>query len=137
MKSERLALALGAGIALQLGLSALYEALGVGHDPSVYERLAADPAKELFVGVVAAPVIEEVLFRGMPLRFFPGADALSSIGLTSTALFTASHGSLSPDIFAKGIFYWHIAQKYGLRSAVAAHGATNLTYYGVVAALYA
>lgn len=125
--------AVAGGVVIQLGLAAIFTALGGGLDTTYSAQLKEDPIEFLAASSVGVPLIEELLFRWVPLYIWPGASMSGGVALLSTVAFAGAHG-FAPDVFLKGCFYWYLARKYGVPQAVVGHSVTNLTFFGLLAA---
>jgi len=133
-----LGLAIVAGIALQLPLTELGNALAEGFDVSHAERIRRQHALEpdtaaasltlILAVVVVSPVTEELLFRGILLPGLARRVGTPTALLTSSALFGVIHGSARFALvaFAAGIVLG--AVRIVTRSTwacVAVHAASN------------
>jgi hypothetical protein len=100
---------------------------------------------DLIESVLIMPVIEEVIFRLVPLVFMRLVLKQKKsliLNVISSAVFAFCHnftwnisnilasryhsGWIPLPQFICGLFLWHIARKYGVIWAIASHGAINL-----------
>lgn len=111
---------------------------------SELQKLTANPFQLLLMVVVLAPVVEELLCRGIPSLLVRGlwktrnwsADAKSNwywlVGSISAFLFSIMHGLGDktmhlplPQLFM-GFVLWHVAMQRGLRYSILMHATYNL-----------
>lgn len=98
----------------------LVESMGIG----------APTALSLLYSVVAAPVAEELIYRGLTLRIFEKAFPFWAANVMQAALFGLMHMNLiqSSYAFLLGILLGLIARKYGtLKGSILCHFVINLS----------
>lgn len=98
--------------------------------------------KTIFVAGVGVPVLEEVLFRGLPNFIVRGQpkENLWGIGIPVSAVFALCHNVRTDENtgktafatdkiplyqFVNGLFFWKMMRERGFPHAVAAHGTIN------------
>jgi membrane protease YdiL (CAAX protease family) len=102
-----------------------------------------NPLKLLLLGVIAAPILEELLFRGVPYGLLQlvkrwaqlSATALRAIYLTLggsfAVVFAMAHGLGSSELhlplpqLVVGIWSWHVINTRGLRYSILLHAIYN------------
>ena len=91
----------------------------------------------LLLTVVVAPVVEEIVFRGVGMAGFCNSFTPGLAMLFTTLLFTLSHGGLTFSIFLVGILLSAIRLKTGsLYCCMAVHAFHNLIVIAVIGRLF-
>lgn len=131
----------GMGTSLALfGLDGLLA--GKANHQAIASLASFNPLLLLFLGVAAAPVYEEALFRGLPLLILRGVwrrrwmrrkarrHLFWVLGGTSAVLFALMHrlgssiGLPLPQLVA-GLWLWRVANLRGLRYSILLHATYN------------
>jgi membrane protease YdiL (CAAX protease family) len=103
---------------------------------SIAREIRNDPIKFFFTGVIVFPLVEEIIFRGIPeffLWMFSPTGNHWIFGIIVSAVFAAVHGFedekgnpiLPLPQFAGGLVLWYVMRQYGLCYAFAVHALTN------------
>jgi membrane protease YdiL (CAAX protease family) len=114
------------------------------------ETLRSKPIETLLMTCVAAPILEEVVFRALPSSLLDqrGEHGLSwSAGIPISLMFTLAHNivpdkskplnlsfdasSISIPTFAAGLVFWYLQRTAGVDAAIVAHMANNCTLQAV------
>lgn len=114
------------------------------------EALPSKPLDTMFSTCIAAPILEEVIFRALPSALLDnrGQHGLAwGAGIPISALFTLAHNlvpdktkplgvtfdcsSVSLPTFASGLVLWYLQRTAGVDAAIVAHMANNCTYQAV------
>ncbi len=134
--TKSIAIGVAVGLALAGGLVwAGYVVTGeVSSDPSIvaplYERAWIFVAFDLLITVIAAPLVEEMLFRGLLVEALRSKGMVVAI-LGGSVAFSLWH--LRPELFfyyaiagiLLGLLYW----RHGLNASIAAHALFNATLF--------
>jgi membrane protease YdiL (CAAX protease family) len=107
------------------------------------ERLSKNPLLLLVLGVIVAPLIEELLFRGVPFVLFravqrwngwgeKGRQTLCwTLGGMAAVLFAVAHGIEGTKVhlplpqLVLGLWSWHVINQRGLRYSILLHATYN------------
>jgi len=88
---------------------------------------------------IAAPVVEEFIFRGMLFRYLRGRAGVPWAMVISAAVFSALHliPSLLAPLFFLGLVLAYVVQRYdSVYPAMVLHGVVNLTAVALLASEY-
>ncbi|MBQ7266343.1 MAG: CPBP family intramembrane metalloprotease [Firmicutes bacterium] len=116
-----------------------FNSMGYTTVPDYVKSIEAIDPFSIFYAVVAAPVCEEIIFRGFLLNRFKNYD--KKFKYTAIAfLFATFHGNLAQGInaFVIGLILCYVADTYSLKWSVLVHLLNNLSSYfvGEEVALY-
>lgn len=135
---KRIALGLGLGIAsvvFAAGYMSLIEHIPVLREwrdkaPTLFDSVTADPSQFVLIAVlvaVAAPLVEEYLFRGLLLRSLQRSMRPGWAIVLSAAMFAAVHPAISfPAVFLMGLLAaWAAVRTGSLLPGIVAHAVHN------------
>jgi len=88
---------------------------------------------EPFWTLIAAPIIQELIFRYVPYRmFYTNTERYWITGIISSILFTAIHWYFKIWFiiytFIWGLILWWIMARYGLLTVIVIHASVNLIH---------
>ena len=116
------------------------------------ELLRSAPLDTIFTTCLAAPIIEEVVFRLLPSQYADRNENMGlawNIGIPISAVFALMHNitqdrskpflksfsfdteSFSVPAFAAGLVFWYLQRTYGIQASMIAHIASNSTQTSV------
>ena len=119
----------------------------------VENLIAASPARLFFAAVIVAPLLEELIFRGIPMllmRLSTKAETRARFvfwivfGIASAVLFSSMHGlkqvGVPPHLrtvfqtlplpqLVLGLWLWRVATQRGLQYSMLLHGTFNLVTF--------